>query len=294
MESVCARLCLLTRAAWQDNLPSPFTRSSVRNLIRLGALEGLTLRKVSGVKEESYVRAEALLSRSKEIYEAVEDCRSRGYSVILPEDEEWPVNLFALGRNMPQFLFLCGNLALFSRRAVSIAGSRDIEAGTAAVAERIGKELALSEYVMISGGARGVDTQAQKACLAEGGCLILVPAYPCDEFLRQDYLQDALKDNRLLIVSDTWPDESFSAQKALTRNHTIYALGDAAVVAAARDGVGGTWKGASACLRGGYTPLFCVNAYGSDFNGNQKLLKLGANPLDMTMPIGRQLFAEGM
>ena len=103
---------------------------------------------------------------------------------------------------------------------------------------------------MVCGGAQGVDTVAQKGVLEAGGSLVLVPAMPVHQLLREAYLADALKRDKLLIVCDTLPDEPFFAQKALSRNHTIYALGEAAVVVAARNGVGGSWQGAMDCLRG--------------------------------------------
>ena len=64
---------------------------------------------------------------------------------------------------------------------------------------------------------------------------------------------------------------------------------------ASRKGTGGSWNGASHCLKGGYTPLFAVNAEGEDFDGNRALIESGARPFDLALPIGSQLFgtAEG-
>ena len=134
MEAICARLCLLTRAAWREGLPAPLTRPMVRRMLRVGALSDLTLRRTSDVREEHYARAEALLTRATEIYHAVEAVRTQGYDVLLPEDTQWPVNLHALGAQMPQFLFVRGNLALLGRRAVAVAGSREIGEKTARLA----------------------------------------------------------------------------------------------------------------------------------------------------------------
>jgi len=194
---------------------------------------------------------------------------------------------------MPQFLFVRGDLSLLAKRAVSVAGSRRIEGKTARIAKRIGTEIAQSGCVLVCGGACGVDTAVQEACLQAGGSLILVPAYPCDVLLRQAYLRCALERNQLLIVRETWPDECFGSQKALTRNHTIYALGDAAIAVAARKGVGGTWRGAIDCLRGGYTPVYAVAETDMDFAGTRALLSLGAHALDLSQPVIGQLFAEG-
>ena len=294
MESICARLCLLTRAAWKEGLPVPFARTDVNRIIRTGALEGLTLRRVPGVKEEHYARAEALLSRSCEIAHAVEHCQAQGYHILLPQDHEWPVNLRALGARMPQFLFVRGNRSLLYKRTVAVAGSRMIHEKTESIVQSIGKQIAMQGLTLVCGGARGVDTAVQKACLDSGGNLILVPAYPCSMLLRQEYLQHALNDGRLLIVCDTWPEEQFSAQKALVRNHAIYALGHAAIIAAARKGTGGTWRGAMDCLRDGYTPLFAVDEAGTDYEGTRAMIDLGARRLDLLSSLSQQLFQEGV
>lgn len=293
MEAICARLCLLTRAAWREGLPAPMTRPMVRRMLRVGALSDLTLRRTAEVRDEHYARAEALLSRATEIYHLVEAARAQGYDVLLPEDEQWPVNLHALGAQMPQFLFVRGNRTLLTRRAVAVAGSRAIGDRAAKLARVCGESLAREGLAMVCGGAWGVDAAAQLRLLEEGGSLILVPAFPVGELLRQAYLGDALTQGRLLLVCDTWPEEPFSAPKALSRNHTIYALGDAAVVVAARAEKGGTWSGSSACLRGGYTPLFALREDGADFEGNRLLLARGARPLDLCAPVGPQMFGTG-
>lgn len=293
MEAICARLCLLTRAAWREGLPAPLTRPMVRRMLRVGALSDLTLRRTEEVRAEHYARAEALLSRATEIYHQVEAARAQGYDVLLPEDEAWPVNLHALGAQMPQFLFVRGSRALLTRRAVAVAGSRSIGDHAAKLAGACGESLAREGLVMVYGGAWGVDAAAQRRFLDEGGSLILVPAFPAGELLRQTVLRDALAQGRLLLVCDTWPEEPFSAPKALSRNHTIYALGDAAVVVASRAEKGGTWSGASACLRGGYTPLFALREDGADFEGNRLLLARGARPLDLREPVSPQMFGTG-
>lgn len=293
MESICARLCLLTRAAWKEGLPPPFSRADVAQMIRLGAIEGLTLRRVPGVKEECYLRAEALLSRSGLIYHAVMSGEAQGYRVILPEDDAWPVQLFRLGEHMPQFLFVYGNQNLFQRRSLAVAGSRRIAEKTAEIAKSIGKEMAQQGYTLVSGGAQGVDTAAQRACLDAGGNFILIPAYPAHAFLCRNDIRSALDEGRLLMVFETWPDECFSAHKALSRNHAIYALGDAAIVVAARKGKGGTWRGAVDCLRGQYAPVYAVNHPGADFDGCRALLALGAREWDPARSAAQQLMPRG-
>ena len=97
-EEICARLCLLTRAAWEENLPTPLTRRMVRRLAACGALESLILRDVPGVDAALLERARVLLSRARRVYACMQAYEEQGYSILLPEDERWPQNLLKLGK----------------------------------------------------------------------------------------------------------------------------------------------------------------------------------------------------
>ncbi len=290
METICARLCLLTRAGLGVDGPVPLSRAAVRRMVQLGALEGLALRSVPDVREEDYARARALLSRSGRVYAKLERYCEQGYEVLLPEDDLWPARFHVMGVTGPQFLFIRGDAALLKQRAVSVAGSREITEETAALARLCGRRIAEEGFTLVCGGARGVDTAAQQGALDAGGTLILVPAIPARELMKQSTLCKALEAGRLMLACDTWPDEPFSAQKALMRNHTIYALGDAALVIASRHGRGGSWRGAVDCLRGRYTPVFAVQGEDEDMEGNRALLEMGARPFDCSTPLSKQLF----
>ena len=165
-------------------------------------------------------RARLLLSRAKSVYRCLEGYLDRGYSVILPQDEIWPKRLFALGDRMPRFLFLRGDQALLSRRMVAVAGRRDIDDSVSLAACRLGQQIALEGFCMVSGGARGVDTAAENGLLDAGGSMVLVPAVP-DSRLMSDARAAALDEGRLLMAYDSLPDDPFSAQRALARNHMI-------------------------------------------------------------------------
>lgn len=290
-EQLCARLCLLTRIAWDDSLPPPLTRPMLSRMLACGAVDGLALRECGEISPALAQRARLLLSRSADVYACLNAYRSQGYEALLPGDALWPARLHRLGANMPQFLFVLGRHELLTRRAAAVAGSREICRPAQAAARRIGGQLAMERIAMVSGGARGVDSLAQKALLDAGGELLLVPALPVMQLLQKPELSSALAQGRLLVVCDALPDSPFSAPKALARNHMIYALGEAAIVVAAREGVGGSWRGAQDCLRGGYSPVFAIDDPSQDMEGNRALLRIGAKQLDMDRLLAQQLFA---
>ena len=104
--------------------------------------------------------------------------------------------------------------------------------------------------------------------------------------LHEKVLMQAAEDGRLLIASEDLPDTPFSAAKALSRNHMIYAMGEPAVVAAARPEVGGSWHGAADCLKGGWAAVAAVDGEAGDFDGCRAMTSLGAVLLDMNKSDG--------
>ncbi|MDO5378610.1 MAG: DNA-processing protein DprA [Clostridia bacterium] len=289
LETLSAMLCLLTRAAWEPELPPPMTRPAVRRLLESGALSGLVLREVSQAEGPMLERASALLARAMRVCELAERYAAAGYAAMTPEDGRWPEALRALGRQMPLFLFAKGNASLLNQACIAVAGSREIAPETRRMARRIGSRLAAEGYTLVTGGARGVDAASLQGALEAGGSAILVPAKPAQRMLDSAGSRRAMEEGRLLILCDTLPDEPFSAAKAIARNHTLYALGEAAIVAAARRGMGGSWRGATDCLRGGWSPVYAVQGGGEDAEGNRALLERGAKPIFADRPLGAQL-----
>ena len=287
-ETACARLCLLTRAALSEDIPL-LTRSQVSHMLASGALSGLVLREVPDIPREVFTRACALLSRVRAVYDCMRVYEESGYRLITPEHPLWPPSLRSLGRRMPLFLFCWGNDALLEKPRLSVAGSRRILPETRHAAELTGRQIVQEGYVLVSGGATGVDSAAQRAALTACGEVILVPALPAARLLQDTCVRAAVTEERVLILCDALPDEPFSTPKALGRNHTIYALGRAALVVAAREGHGGSWHGATDCLHGGFAPVYVWNGDNEDTTGNRALHALGAKHYDLS---GRETLSE--
>lgn len=102
-------------------------------------------------------------------------------------------------------------------------------------------------YVLVSGNARGADSQAQSSALTHGGAVISVVA---------DCLSGYSGSDRLLYLSEEDYDASFSSHRALSRNHVIHSLGDAAFAAQCSLGKGGTWSGTTHNLERRLCPVF--------------------------------------
>lgn len=158
-----------------------------------------------------------------------------------------------LGLDSPGVLWAKGDITLLNRPAVSVIGSRDLLTENQKFAEEAGRRIAQQGYVLVSGNARGTDKVAQDAALEAGGQVISIVA---------DSLQKQPLVNNVLYLSLDEFDASFSAQRALRRNHVIHTIGGLTIAAQCSLGKGGTWDGILANLKNGWTPV-CICDDGS-------------------------------
>ena len=172
-----------------------------------------------------------------------------------------------LGLDAPGCLWAKGDVSLLATQMIALVGSRELAEPNRSFARQVGFEAARQGITLVSGNARGADRAAQDACLSAGGRVICVVA---DELYKQP-----LRQNVLYLSEDSF-DLSFSAQRALSRNRVIHALGYLTLVAQCDAGIGGTWDGTVRNLHNGWSPVFCF-ADGSP--GVRELTQLGATPI---------------
>lgn len=161
-----------------------------------------------------------------------------------------PVLRSRLGLEAPGCLWAKGDLSILSMRAIALVGSRDLRQANREFAAEVGRQAARQGYALVSGNARGADRTAQNACLEAGGSVISVVA---------DDLSKQPEQDRILWLSEDGFDEPFSAQRALSRNRCIHALGQKTYVAQCSYQQGGTWDGSVKNLRFGWSELCCFN-----------------------------------
>ena len=172
-----------------------------------------------------------------------------------------------LGLDAPGCLWARGDLALLDTPKIALVGSRDLAPENRDFASEAGRQAAIQGITLVSGNARGADKTAQEACLAAGGRVISVVA---------DALTLHNPRENILYLSEDGYEEEFSAQRALSRNRCIHALGSVVLVAQASLQNGGTWDGTSRNLRFGWSPVRCFDD-GSD--AAQVLEQMGARKI---------------
>lgn len=175
-----------------------------------------------------------------------------------------PILRKRLGNDAPGCLWLKGERTILNMPAVSLVGSRDLYESNRLFAEEVGKQAARQGFALVSGNARGADIAAQNACLEAGGYVISIIA---------DALTLHSNRKHVLYVSEEDYDEPFSAQRALSRNRIIHALGEIVFIAQSGIEKGGTWAGTTKNLRHRWSPVYC---YRDDSAASMELERLGA------------------
>ena len=172
-----------------------------------------------------------------------------------------------LGDEAPGCLWAKGDLEILKNPRISLVGSRDLNPKNGDFAAEAGRQAALQGYTLVSGNARGADKAAQNAALAAEGKVISIVADSLEKH--------TLKENVLYLSEEDF-DADFSAQRALSRNRCIHALGEKVLVAQASYQHGGTWDGTVKNLRFHWSDVFCFDD-GSP--AAQLLCQMGANPI---------------
>ena len=114
---------------------------------------------------------------------AIEGACRDGIRLVCPGDPQWPAVLDELGTARPYALWLRGraDLRLACLRSVSIVGSRAATGYGAHVAGEIAADLAEQGWVIVSGGAYGIDAAAHRGALAARAATIAVMACGLDQ-----------------------------------------------------------------------------------------------------------------
>ena len=169
-------------------------------------------------------------------------------------DSAYPWKLVHSGLNLE--LWVWGHLPLLQRESVSICGSREATESGLQLSEEFGKSAAESEYVVVSGYARGVDTRAHVGSMKAGGATIAVLAEGMDHFRMRRDLKPLVEEENFLAISPYPPQSRWTTWRAMDRNRLIVGLSKGLFVIEAGE-TGGTISAGNECLRQG-KPLWVL------------------------------------
>jgi DNA processing protein len=164
-----------------------------------------------------------------------------GVRLVCPGDEDWPTQLDDLGPVRPVGLWVRGSasLRLLALRSVALVGARACTAYGTHVTAGIAADLADAAWVVVSGGAYGIDAAAHRGALSGTGITLGVLACGVDQIYPRGHfaLLDRIAEQGLLI-SELPLGAHPTKPRFLLRNRVIAALtrGTVVVEAARRSG----------------------------------------------------------
>ena len=164
-----------------------------------------------------------------------------GIRLVCPGDPEWPAGLDELGPARPYALWLRGSADLRAGclRSVAMVGCRAASGYGAHVAGEIAADLGEQGWMIVSGGAYGIDAAAHRGALTTGASTVAVLACGVDYPYPVGHADlFAAIAGQGLVISE-WPPGRHPARlRFLIRNRVIAALacGTVIVEAAERSG----------------------------------------------------------
>jgi DNA processing protein len=196
--------------------------------------------------------------------------RDGAYPALLAAIHDPPRELFVRGGGDP---------AQLSGPAVAVVGARACSSYGRAVARSLGRELAATGLVVVSGMARGIDGEAHRGALEAGGvtCAVLGCGVDRDYPAAHAELARRIRE-RGLVVSEYEPGVEPAPWRFPARNRIIAGLCRATVVVEARERSGALIT-ADFALEEGREVLAVPGEITSALsNGTNALLRLGATP----------------
>lgn len=174
-----------------------------------------------------------------------EKSAARGVRLVMRGDAEWPSQLDDLGAARPYVLWVLGspNLRLAALKSVAMIGARASTPYGEHIAREWSSQLSDQGWLVVSGGAYGIDAAVHRGALSAGGLTACVLATGIDVAYPRAHeeLLARIADTGLL-VSESPVGVQARRQRFLTRNRVIAALTRATVVveAALRSGTTST------------------------------------------------------
>ncbi|MFE9612564.1 DNA-processing protein DprA [Streptomyces sp. NPDC006012] len=237
-DSLLSRVLLTRVVEPGDEVGGRWLREhGVREVARRLCDGGRPLPGVSG-RRWAGLRARALRAEPGRDLEAA---RTAGVRFVAPGDAEWPVQLDDLGDARPLGLWVRGRpgLRMWALRSVAVVGARACTEYGAHMAATLAAGLAERGWVVVSGGAYGIDGAAHRGALGAGGATVAVLACGVDRPYPRGHAELITRiAAQGLVVGELPPGDHPTPSRFILRNRVIAALtrGTVVVEAAHRSG----------------------------------------------------------
>ncbi|MBC8204401.1 DNA-processing protein DprA [bacterium] len=229
---------------------------------------------------------------SEIIINEYEQLKNDKIDIIYPGCNYYPIDLLTYSKNfnISPILFSKGLKSVLNGDSIAIIGSRNTSIKGANIARSIAYNLSTEGTNIISGYAKGIDSEAHIGALEAGGTTTMVLSYGINELIKKKDFVEIDWDRDILAISQFDPNAKWKAYYAMIRNKLVCALSRAVIVIESgpeKDSAGkmsGTYNAAMAAIEMNI-PLFVVdpNIFDKCPEGSQELIRKGGirfNPKD--------------
>ena len=214
---------------------------------------------------------------------AYEQLKDHGINIIYPGHPDFPPHILEIA----PILFVKGQQKRLRSDSVTIVGARNVSDKGIRITRNLAGELVGKGINIVSGYAKGVDSEAHLGALEAEGTTTLVLSDGIKQLRQKSAFKKFNWDRDVLAVSQFDPDTKWSAWNAMERNQLVCALSKAVVVIESgpeRDTQGkmsGTFNTAKTALDLNL-PLFVLNpsCFDNAPKGNADLIELGGYSLN--------------
>lgn len=235
--------------------------------------------KEEAVAEFTSKRRSDLLSRLQRF------CDRQGVRLISYQDADYPQSLLQIA-DPPLVLYVKGVLPP-AGYALAVVGSRECTEYGKKAAKLFTKDLAARNIPIISGGARGIDTEAHEACLSVGGKTVAVLGCGVDIAYPEENagLFERIIRSGGAVISEYAPGMRPLAKNFPARNRIIVGLSQGVLVAEAKLKSGAIITANIAADEG--RDVYCVpgNIFDATSKGCHELIRTGAKLVDTPQDI---------
>ena len=242
------------------------------------------VKKVENLKPYTHIstadkRAIALSAKDEKLDYIIHKIDEYKMDVTTFLDKDFPSILNHI-YNPPAILFMRGNRALLDKRLnrIALVGARRCSLYGRNVARMLGKELGKYSTIIVSGGARGIDTHGHEGLLASLGYGIVVMGCGLDIVYPRENtkLFDRILQNNGLLVSEYPPGTPPSAKHFPARNRIISGLSRGVIVVEAKASSGSLITADMAVSEGRDVFVVPCNLLDHTADGNKFLMRNGA------------------
>lgn len=229
-------------------------KKTFRLMKKFPEIENLTyeeFKERSNVSKTKFEEIKDNLEDKGRYFDIIEKCKKENIKVITRLDSKYPDRLKSID-SPPVVFFAKGNLSLLYQDSLSIVGSRDSDSRSLKWTKELAEELS-HEKVIISGGAKGIDTAAHEGALEGSGKTICVLGsgikniYPEEN---NELIKKILDQG--LVISTLPPEKNVMKYSLLERNRINSGLGDGMLIVTSGNS-GGTMSQYKDALRQGKT-----------------------------------------